>query len=401
MEAEVVRVRTPRLNSGRSEAGQVLVIVAVGMIAFIAMVGLVIDGGNAWGQQRETQNGADSAAKAGTAIIQQKLTGDTVDGNDVACATEAAATANGVELEAAEYAEWDGTPMGIDVGACGSGGAIPSGAQGVLATTKQDFSVFIMQIVGFSQLTALADATAVVGEIEGICPAAEGCPVLPVTFPRTVDTCDGTSRRVVGEDEWVLLNEEQGDVLDASTLAIMPLCKKAPGAVGWLDFGCGNLANHIANPCNDRIAIPAWLTTNPGNMNNVEDELEAFTGDTPGVAEDEDLEVRIPIHDFTCDEERDDDDPITDCPSYPTWTGNGSHVHYHIPIWAGFKLDGAYVGGNDAECNQLPGAPMAGGNGGTGCLKGWFVAIYAAPGPIVIGPIQPGSATVTGVVLVN
>ncbi|MGH2445709.1 MAG: Tad domain-containing protein [Candidatus Limnocylindria bacterium] len=386
----------------RSEAGQVLVIVALGMIAFLAMVGLVVDGGNAWGQQRETQNGADSASKAGTAVIQQMLTGATVDGNDVACATEAAANDNGVELVSAEYTEFDGTPLGTDVGACGSATAIPADAQGVLAHTSQDFDTYLMQVVGFTQLTAEADATSVVGRVEGVCPAEDGCPVLPVTFPRTTDTCDGTSRRVIGEDEWVLLNEENGDVLSASNLAIMPLCKKAPGAVGWLDFGCGNLANHITNPCNDEIPIPAWLDTNPGNPNNVEDELDAFTGSQPGVPEPEDLEVRIPIHDFTCsDDDLDDSDPITDCSSYPDWSGNGSHVHYHIPYWAGFKLDGAYVGGSDPECNQAPGSPFAGGNGGTGCLKGWFVAIYTAPGPIVIGPIAPGSATVTGIVLVN
>ena len=399
-----MNLRIPR-HPGRDARGQVLVIVALGMVAFIAMVGLVIDGGNAWGQQRETQNGADAAAKAGTAVIQQMLTGATVSGNDVACATEASATANGKVLEAAEYTTFDGTPLGVPLGACGSGGPIPTGAQGVLATTTQDFDTFLMQIIGIGDLKARADATAVVGVIEGVCPAEEGCGVLPVTFPRTLDTCDGTSRRVVGEDEWELLNVENGDVPDASNLAIMPLCKKAPGAVGWLDFGCGNLENHITNPCNDFIPIPAWLQTNPGNPNNVEDELEAFTGVTAGVAEPEDLIVRIPIHDNTCGTDVDgpDNDPDLYDPACPDgdWSGNGNNIWYDIPYWVGFKLDGAFVGGSDAECNQLPGAPFAGGNGGTGCLKGWFVAIYEAPGPIVIGPIPPGTHEPTGIVLVN
>ena len=392
-------------RSDSHERGQVLVIVGMGMVAFMAMVGLVIDGGNAWGQQRETQNGADAAAKAGTAVIQQMLTGGAVDGDDVACATEASATANGVVLEAAEYTTYDGTPLGVELGDCGSGGPIPSDAQGVLATAAQDFDTYLMQIIGFGELTARADATAVVGIIEGVCPADEGCGVLPVTFPRTLDTCDGTSRRVVGEDEWVLLNEENGDVPDASNLAIMPLCKKAPGAVGWLDFGCGNLENHITNPCNDFIPIPAWLQTNPGNPNNVEDELNAFTGPTAGVAEPEDLIVRIPIHQNTCG--TDVDGPDNDPASYSTvcpdgdWSGNGNNVWYDIPYWVGFKLDGAFVGGSDPECNLAPGAPFAGGNGGTGCLKGWFVAIYEAPGPIVIGPIAPGTHEPTGIVLVN
>ena len=391
-----------RHRHARSEAGQVLVIVGLGMIAFIAMVGLVIDGGNAWGQQRETQNAADSAAKAGAVVIQRGLTGGTATCADVAAAADTTAGANGVELESAEFTTFDGSPMGVDVAMCGS---IPANAQGVLATTTQDFDTFLMQVIGFNQLTASADATAVVGVVEDICPAEDGCGVLPVTFPRSLDSCDGTNSRIIGEDEWVLLNEENGDVLDSSNLAIMPLCKKAPGAVGWLDYGCGNLANHIENPCNDEIPIPAWLQTNPGNMNNVEDELNEFTGPTPGLAEDEDLIVRIPIHDNTCrtDVDGPDNDPLlysTTCPD-GDWSGNGNNIYYNIPYWAGFKLDGAFVGGSDPECNQAPGSPFAGGNGATGCLKGWFVAIYTAPGAIIIGPIPPGTSEPTGIVLVN
>ena len=86
--------------------------------------------------------------------------------------------------------------------------------------------------------------------------------MLPVTFPRTIDTCDGTNTGIVGEDEWEILDEDA--VLDSSNLAIVPLCKKAPGATGWLDFGCGNLSDHITNPCNQYINIPAWLRHQSG-----------------------------------------------------------------------------------------------------------------------------------------
>ena len=54
-----------RRSTARSEQGQVLVIVAVGLLAMIAMVALVVDGGHAWGQQREAQNGADASSEAG------------------------------------------------------------------------------------------------------------------------------------------------------------------------------------------------------------------------------------------------------------------------------------------------------------------------------------------------
>ena len=86
---------------GRSEHGQVLVIVAMGMIAIVAMVGLVIDGGYAWSRQRDNQNGADAVAKAGTIVVQHYLSGlDTPTPNDfdVACAVEAAAAQNGTTV---------------------------------------------------------------------------------------------------------------------------------------------------------------------------------------------------------------------------------------------------------------------------------------------------------------
>jgi hypothetical protein len=394
--------RTPALD--RSRSGQVLVIVALGMVAFIAMVGLVIDGGNAWGQQRETQNGADSAAKAGASVIQGVYidadpANDPSDG-DVGCAVEAAADANRVTLDAAEYTDWQGVRLGADVGACGAGGAIPAGAQGVLATASQDFETYLMQIVGFADLTALADATAVVGQTDGICPASEGCGAIPVTFPRSLDTCDGTNARMVGEDEWEPIDTDEV-ALTASNLVIVPLCTTGPGSVGWLDLGCGNLQQAVDSPCHGPIPIPAWLQTQTGNVNNLEDNLEAYTGTVVGVPEEEDMVLRIPIHDNTCRSELDDDAPPIDCPQGP-WSGNGDRLFYHVPYWAGFKLDGAYTGGDDPECDEAPGSPFAGGNGATGCLKGWFVSIIPAPGPIVVGPITPGNnGALLGIVLVN
>lgn len=386
-----------------SASGQILVIVAGGLLVLIAMVGLIIDGGHAWGQQRKTQNSADGVAMAGTAVIQEWLAdaASTLDAGDVGCAVEAAADAHGIALETAEFTNSSGNLLSpsVEVPACGAAVGMPGGAQGVKATASEDFDTFIMQSIGMASLTATAEATAVVGSPSGICPASEGCAVLPVTFPRTVDTCDGTNTRIVGESEWVI--QPEGATLDASNLSIVPLCKKGPGAVGWLDFGCGNLANHITNPCNQFIPIPAWLDTSPGNPNCCETELEAYTGNTAGVPEAEDLVVYVPIHDYTCSHDLADPQPTSACSSYPDWSGNGNNFHYHIPYWVGFKLDGAFVQGSDAPCNELPGSPFSGGNGATGCLKGWFVSKVTAPGPITIGPINPGDPVALAITLIR
>ena len=224
--------KEPR-KPGDSQRGQVLVIVALGMVVLVAMVGVVIDGGYAWGRQRDTQNASDSMSKAGARMIQDYLRGMPVSDGDVGCAVEASADSNVVDLASAVYTDYLGNELvpSLNVGACGAGGTIPPGAQGVRATGSQTFDTFLARVIGFSEFTATTDATSVVGELTGICPASAGCGVLPVTFPRSLDTCDGTNHRIIGEGDWQFLNPEVTP-LTSSNLAIMPLCSTAPGPLG-------------------------------------------------------------------------------------------------------------------------------------------------------------------------
>jgi hypothetical protein len=59
------------MNSNRlkSERGQSLVIVALGLIAFVAMLALVLDGANAYAAKRQAQNAADAGALAGAQVM--------------------------------------------------------------------------------------------------------------------------------------------------------------------------------------------------------------------------------------------------------------------------------------------------------------------------------------------
>ena len=61
-------------SRGRASDGQIIVIFALGLVAMIAMVGLVLDGGSTFAQRRGQQNAADLAALAGA--NQYLLTGD-------------------------------------------------------------------------------------------------------------------------------------------------------------------------------------------------------------------------------------------------------------------------------------------------------------------------------------
>lgn len=399
--------RQPADQPGRLEAerGQVLVIVGLGLTALIAMVGLVMDGGHAWGRQRETQNAADATAEAGTVVIQQKFVAEaqgttpTTDG-DVGCAVRRAADANGVVFEDAVYTDAFGTPLSpeIPVGDClsGGGGAIPSSAQGVQATTSQLFDTFLVRVVGIDQLETVADATAVVGTYAG---HGNG-PILPITIPLTFKTCDSVEGDyVVGEGAWAF--REEGE-RTAANLVTIPLCDLAPGSVGWLDYGCQpNLEQMISDPCRLEIPIPDWLHTQTGNVNNLETLIREYTGPSPAVPDD--AIVSLPIHTNSCDVDPGNTDRCPPGDDAAQWSGDGDNLYYYVTGWVGFMVDQAYTGGNDIECQQPYGTPQLVNPipaGKVGCVKGWFTS-EITPGPIVIGPIDINSPGEIGVTLVE
>ena len=382
--------------SRSSERGQFLVIVAVGMIVLLALVGLVIDGGFAWGQQRKVQNGADAMAEAGATVIAPTLKGVLRTDGDVGCAVEAAAAANGVQNPTALYTDVGGkflTPS-VAVGPCNAGGgnAIPAGAQGVKARADKTFDTFLARVIGFNQFTTSANATAVAGILTSVCSAEAGCAVLPVTFPITSVICDGTNRQIQIGVDWPVVQTVDPSASNYATTAneaIIPLCTVGPGAVGWLDLGCGNLSTTISNPCNFSIPIPSWIQTQPGNTNALDGDLNVYAGPILGVPDDS--IVLIPINDNTCN--TNPGNSVYDCPG-GNGSGNGNNFYYHIPKFATFMVDRVYTGANNPpECNSAPGTPMVGGNGSTGCFKGWFTdyVTLGSVGPGATGPQDPGA----------
>jgi len=228
-------------------------------------------------------------------------------------------------------------------------------------------------------------------------------------------TCDSletpwTIRNNDGGQTWELFEIIQEKDATASNLAILPLCDVAPGSVGWLDYECGqNLAQSIIEPCEVFIPIPSWVHTQTGNVNSLEDELNAYAGSQVGVAELDDTVLAIPIHNNTCSEDPDAVNPgaLHDetCESLDSeWSGNGNNLYYHVPFWVGFKLDAAYTGGADPECQAGPGQPelvQPQPPGKVGCIKGWFVDRYDEPGPIGLSPINPGDEVSMAVTLID
>ena len=154
------------MHTGNRERGQILVLVALAMVVLIAMVGLVIDGGVAWEKRREAQNAADLAALAGTRVVAQSVGGAARTNQDVYNAISAIATANnGATVPGlgtatgAVYVDSKGMPIGGSY-VTNAASAIPTTARGVKVPTSRSWTPFFLGLVGISNWSASADATA-------------------------------------------------------------------------------------------------------------------------------------------------------------------------------------------------------------------------------------------------
>jgi hypothetical protein len=338
-------------SPGRPDAprGQTLVIVAVGMVALVGMVGVVIDVGMQWGANRGAQNGSDAAAEAGAVVLMEHMLGANPPKTnaDVLAAVEAVAAKDEIELQVVEYTRVNGDFLEE----VGSAGAIPTGAQGVRVVGSRIHETFFARVVGVTELPVVTDAIAVTGPAEP-CPAGGPCAMLPITIPTTIVTCDGQNKSVATEDSWI--GAPDGPEY------IIPLCGNNPGSVGWIDWDSGGgareLADEICDPHPPSLNLPDWYyVTSTGNTNStpVQDCLDQWVGN----------EIMIPLFEDTC---RTDPGDATECTD-PAPIG-GVNQWYYFPQAASLFLTGAYVSGNNSDtCDP------SGGNGATTCLTGIFV----------------------------
>ena len=364
---------TPSATEARHprEAGQVMVIFALALtLSIVFGVAFVIELGNAFAQQRIAQNGADAAANAGAVVLGERLGGATRTDRDVLSAVTTVAAANGLANPAAVYTDIDGNDLSGSLAV--GGGSIPADAAGVHVGGDRDFGTSFARVFGLNQLRASADAAAVAGLLNGVCPAEAGCGVLPVTFPVLISTCEFPHTTTsIGEGPYTLVSIDNRTTANES---IVPICTTGPGSVGWLDLGPGNLAQEIVTPSNRAFDLPVWLQTQPGNNNAVED---AINDNYAGTV------VLIPMFDGTCKIQPSGTN-LSDCPAGQEGTGN--NTWYHIPKFTGFFIDEAFIAGNNApDCSSPPGSPLMGGNGSMSCMKGWFIRF------ITQGPVVPGS----------
>ena len=161
------------VNAGRDDhapRGQIIVIFAVALIAIISIGALILEGGQAFAQQRIAQNGADAAANAGAVVIAQHLKGaPAADGNAVYTAVSSSTAANELANPVAVYTDNVGVPLDPVV-TVAPGTAIPANGRGVKVTGDRVMGTTLARVIGINSLTASAEATAIAGAASGGCP---------------------------------------------------------------------------------------------------------------------------------------------------------------------------------------------------------------------------------------
>jgi hypothetical protein len=143
-----------------SQRGQVLALFALAVTALVLGAAVVVDGGYAFAQRRETQNAADFAAMAGTRIVGIKLTGNPPGAGTAANVEQAVRetlAANDAQLADAHYVDESGRALGNVVGAT----RIPNGAFGVVVSARTDWRPFLLGVIGITDWAASAGATAI------------------------------------------------------------------------------------------------------------------------------------------------------------------------------------------------------------------------------------------------
>jgi hypothetical protein len=420
------------------ERGQALVVMVGVMLLSIAILAVIIDGGNVVTQQRVAQTGSDSTAEAGAIVLASRIAGSAAPSGgwdaQVLAKLNASATANNVSVQAAYYTDICGIPLKSNgaaaLNADGSEnlsqalqvgtGSLPGGnattpdcpslmvgpVAGVLVIGQKNIPAFVARAIGIPSFQVTTRASAVAGYLQSACGSSQGdwCAVLPVTIPVNTVGCDSSNNVALGSTAWTW-----------NTVLTVPLCKSSPGNVGWLDWtppggGASELVCSIVNSNNPAITLPSWqYVTSTGNTNGGGSCADATTGISysgveGAVRKYDGQTVLIPQFDMTCRTANSDPDPSNTspaintapnfgCPNAPGG-GNGQNIWYRMPSFAYFKLCdpsnvacggryGAYMsGGNAAECNT--------GNGATSCLVGEFVDILGT------GTVGPGVGSGTG-----
>jgi len=293
--------------------GQILVIFAISVVVMLLVAGLVVDGGNAFLNRRDSQNASDIAAMAGTKrLADYYVKSQAFTGSDNVYTTVAKRmTENGCTnaTDCTWTARYVGPRTGAtfaDLGPVGATDSAPPGAVsgqkalGIKVDVNKTPRTFFLGVIGQGSWTVNSAATAITGQPSGA-PAGQ---LLPIA----------------------LVNPGS---MDEGSIYALTSGSNGPGNFGWVSWdgsnSAGSLATSLCTPNNPAFVLPKEFPGDPGktNASSVRACLQQWV--------DNQQVVLIPIV-----EQSNGGDPNNNCST----GGNGNNFQYCIVGIAAFVLTG-------------------------------------------------------------
>ena len=231
------------------ERGQILVLVAGGLLVLIAVVALVLEGGTVILNRRDGQNAADLAAVAGARLVALNYTDGGRTSAQVRTEVERVVEDNGCLVDSGTPCDWTARFVGAglaDLGAVGDvASPLPAGSLGVRVEVNRHPGAILGRLPPISRETwdVTTDATAISAKPSSF-PAGTMLPIAVCGWGATgQDPCPQASAASGGN----YFAFQPGQVYDLTN------GKDAPGGFGWLSWDGSNSAGALS----DAICTPA------------------------------------------------------------------------------------------------------------------------------------------------
>ena len=253
-----------------AERGQILVIVAGGLVGLIAIAALALEGGTLMLNRRDGQNSADLSSVAGARIVALNYAQAPKSQGEVYGAINTNLTQNNCGPASTAPCTWTGQFVGADLVALGpvtnSGAGIPAGSLGVRVGVTRTPGAIIGRVLGFDTWTVSTEATAIAAKPSSF----PGGTLLPIAlcgwFDASHSNCDQAH-----ESPSNAIDFQKGQIYDLTD------GKDAPGGFGWLSWDGSNSAGALAtslcgpnnppfsldSPYDDPGSYGGYIGTNP------------------------------------------------------------------------------------------------------------------------------------------
>lgn len=295
------------------ESGQLMIIVALGLTAFLGFAALAVDLGHAYSERRLAQNAADAAATAAVRMV--RISDPSTPGSTIYNEVVRVAGLNGnaqVDFSNTLFLDVNGGSLGQANAYSGGLGSVA----GIQVKTDISYNTFFAGIVGMSVLTSGGKATAMSMEIQdvgsmGLRPIAVYNQTFVADGHTTYDLFDN-GQNSPGNFGWLNLDGSK-DVSD------------------WLEYGFSGSYQYWTDPngsssSGPSFPLPSWL--------------QGLTGIRVG-------QVDGPLSDLVAN-----GTDIT-VPVFDDVTGNGNNTKYHIVGIAEFVVTYDDMHGNPKEVKGL------------------------------------------------